>query len=373
MLIETFIAILKKNGIGFFTGVPDSQLKSLCDYVQTEFKPEDHVIAVNEGNAVALAAGYHLATRKTPCVYMQNSGIGNAINPIASLLNKKVYAIPCLFVIGWRGEPGIKDEPQHLFQGEITEPLLKDLGINYFILDPEMSDTAFEECFNDLMKTLSEGNSAAILVKKNALVAEKKIKYSNEYITRREEIIKLIVNHSEEDIIVSTTGKTSRELFEIREANGQTHEKDFLTVGSMGHSSTIAMGIALQKPDKRIWCIDGDGAALMHMGALSLIGAKSPSNLIHIVINNEAHESVGGQPTNAGCIQLKDVAEACRYHHTFSIVEPNELAGILQTIRSLDGPVFIEIRSAIGARSDLGRPTSSPRDNKILFMDNLER
>ena len=311
MNIQSFLEKLKNINSGeFFAGVPDSQLKPLCNYLTASYGIcQEHIIAANEGNAVALAAGYHLATGKVPVVYMQNSGIGNTVNPIASLLNDKVYGIPCIFVIGWRGEPGLKDEPQHIFQGEVTIKLLEDMDIKTIVISKDTTENDINKEIESCEGLLNKGKSIAFVIRKGALVFDEKVNYKNENNLLREDIIKEITKVSGEDIIVSTTGKASRELFEIREGNKQSHKYDFLTVGSMGHSSSIALSIALNKPNNRIWCIDGDGAALMHMGAMAVIGANSPNNLIHIVINNSAHETVGGMPTVSDKTNFLKIAE----------------------------------------------------------------
>lgn len=370
MFIEEFIDSLQMHNISYFTGVPDSQLKVLCDYLNT-VTPNRNITAANEGNAVAISAGYHMATGSVACVYLQNSGIGNIVNPVTSLLNKKVYAIPVLFIIGWRGEPGVHDEPQHVFQGEITLSLLDTLEIPYVILSKETTK-------DDLLNTLEEfsqefkcGKSCAIVVRKGALSTQDETEYQNNYTLKREEVIREIIKHANEDIIISTTGKTSRELFEIREQNNQSHKYDFLTVGSMGHSSSLALGIAQNKPKRIVWCIDGDGAVLMHMGSMALIGSESPDNLIHVVINNEAHESVGGMPTSVSKISLIDVAKACGYKSVLSAETEDEVIETLSQIRMLDKPALIEIKTAIGSRADLGRPTTTPIENKEAFMNYL--
>ena len=292
-------ALIKLLDADFFAGVPDSQLKALCNYLIETYGTDGkhHIIAANEGNCTAIAAGYHLATRKTPVVYMQNSGEGNIINPVASLMNDKVYGIPCIFIIGWRGEPGIHDEPQHIYQGQVTLKLLEDMDIEYFVISKETTEDEVETVMAHYRDLLSKGKQVAFVVKKGGLEYDGKPKYKNDNEMIRETIINHIIDVTGDDPIVSTTGKTSRELFELREARNEIHGHDFLTVGSMGHSSSIAFGIALQRPDKKIWIIDGDGALLMHMGSAALIGAYAPDNLVHIVINNGAHESVGGQPT----------------------------------------------------------------------------
>ena len=372
MKVETLIDAL---GADFYTGVPDSQLKALCNYLMHTYgiDPKHHVIAANEGNAVGLAAGYHLATGKVPVVYLQNSGEGNILNPVASLLNEAVYAIPAIFVIGWRGEPGVHDEPQHLHQGKITLKLLEDLEIAYMILDPETTETALAEKMVSFRELLAQGKSVAFVVRKGALSFDQKVVYRNDYEMKREEAIQHIVAATGEDVIVSTTGKASRELFEIREANGQGHGHDFLTVGSMGHSSSIALGIAINKPEKRVWIIDGDGAVLMHMGAMALIGANAPSNLIHVVINNGAHETVGGMNTVADQIDLIGVAKACGYASTVSVRDYEALDQALAEAKERHALSLIEVMCAIGARDDLGRPTTTARENKECFMQELQK
>lgn len=371
MRVEDFVKILEAD---FYTGVPDSQLKALCNYLMNTYgiDPKHHIIAANEGNCAALAAGYHLATGKVPVVYMQNSGEGNIINPVASLLNEKVYAIPVIFVVGWRGEPGIHDEPQHIYQGEVTVKLLEDMGIASFAIGTDTTCEEVAAVMAEFRNSLAKGKDVAFVIRKDALSYDKKVKYENKNTLLREEIIQHIVKASGEDPIISTTGKASRELFETREANGQSHKYDFLTVGSMGHSSSIALGVAVNKPGQRIWCIDGDGAVLMHMGAMALIGANRPNNLVHIVINNGAHETVGGLPTVAGQIDLVSIARACGYPNTVKVDNYKDLDTELQRAKSKNQLSFIEVKSGLGARDNLGRPTTSALENKNGFMDYLK-
>ena len=371
MKVERLTQIL---GADFYTGVPDSQLKALCNYLMDIYgiDPKHHIIAANEGNCTALAAGYHLATGKVPVVYMQNSGEGNIINPVASLLNEKVYAIPVIFVIGWRGEPGVHDEPQHIYQGEVTVKLLDDMGIGSFIVSKDTTEAELAEAMDGFKEQLDKGKAVAFVIRKGALEYSGSVKYSNDYSMKREEIIKHITEVSGEDPIVSTTGKASRELFEIRTANGQPHKYDFLTVGSMGHSSSIALGVALNKPENKIWCIDGDGAVLMHMGAMAVIGANKPSNLVHIVINNGAHETVGGMPTVAGDMDIVAIAGACGYESAVSVDNFDDLDEALRTAKKTDKLSLIEVKCSIGARDDLGRPTTTAIENKNGFMDYLK-
>lgn len=360
------------NQFDFFAGVPDSLLKPLCDWLITEYGISGkHIVAANEGNALALAAGYHLATGKIPVVYMQNSGIGNIINPLASLMNDKVYAIPCVFIIGWRGEPGVHDEPQHIYQGEVTVKLLEDMDVRTFIIGKETSEDEVLRQLEDWKSLLSAGKQVAFVVKKGALEFDGKAKYSNDSVMIREEIIRRITARSGSDPIISTTGKASRELFEIRETNGEGHGCDFLTVGSMGHSSSIALEIALQKPEQKIWCIDGDGALLMHMGAMALIGSNKPKNLVHVVINNGAHETVGGMPTVASSIDVTAIAQACGYPNAVSVADYDSLDCELEAAKDRCELSLIEVKCSIGSRADLGRPTTTAIENKIEFMKHL--
>lgn len=365
--------LLEIIGADFYTGVPDSQLKALCDCLYSKYgtDPKKHIIAANEGNCTAIAAGYHLATGKVPVVYMQNSGEGNIINPAASLLNELVYGIPELFIIGWRGEPNVHDEPQHIYQGMVTLKLLEDMDIAYCVLTKETTEEEVTEAVKGFRELFSAGKSAAFVVKKGALQYDGKAVYKNDAKMLREEIIRHITAASGDDIIVSTTGKASRELFEIREQDNSGHKRDFLTVGSMGHSSSIALGIALNKPDKTVWCIDGDGAMLMHMGSAAVIGSVSPKNLIHIVINNGAHETVGGMPTAAGSADLTGIARSCGYLNTYRAETYEELDKALCEAKISQQLTFIEAVCAIGARSDLGRPTTTAMENKQGFMKYL--
>ena len=366
--------LVETIGAYFYTGVPDSQLKALCNYLMATYgiDQKHHIIAANEGNCTALAAGYHLATGKVPVVYMQNSGEGNIINPVASLLNDKVYAIPMIFIVGWRGEPGIHDEPQHIYQGEVTVKLLEDMDIATFIIGKETTDDEVKAAMENFRNILANGKQVAFIIRKGALTDAPKVEYKNDNTMVREEIIRHIVKVSGEDPIVSTTGKASRELFEIREANGQSHKYDFLTVGSMGHSSSIALGVAINKPDKKIWCIDGDGAMLMHMGSMAVLGANKPSNFVHIVINNAAHETVGGMPTVAGQIDVVGVAKACGYPNAVSVDSFEALDAELEKAKAATELSLIEVKCSIGARDDLGRPTTTAIENKENYMKYLK-
>lgn len=354
----------------FFTGVPDSLLSPFCDYLCATFGAS-HVVAANEGAALGLALGYHLSTGKIPVVYMQNSGIGNAINPLTSLLNEKIYKIPCIFVVGWRGEPGVKDEPQHAFMGEITPEILSLCGVRCFVVDRDTTQDELEANERVFDELLAQGKQVAFVIKKGALQSELKAKYSNAYTLNREKAISCVVDAFGGATFISTTGKISRELFEIREQKGLGHENDFLCVGGMGHASMIALGVALNQKERQIICLDGDGAFLMHAGSLGNIAASGVANYIHIVLNNCAHESVGGVPTIAGGIDMGKIASGFGYKRTFSVSDERELETALNEAKKAGELCFIEIKCALGSRTDLGRPTSTPEQNKKAFMKKL--
>lgn len=371
MDVDVFLKVLDCD---FFTGVPDSLLRPLCDALMMKYgrDPKHHVIAANEGNAAALAAGYYLATGRVPAVYLQNSGEGNIVNPVASLLSEKVYGIPAVFVVGWRGEPGVRDEPQHLFQGEITQKLLEVMGIPCAVLGEGTGEKELGEAMAAFREQHALGRQTAFLVRKGGLSYGKKALYANGNRMLREEVIRAILETAGEDIIVCTTGKAGRELFELRESRGEGHERDFLTVGSMGHSSSIALGIALQQPRRKVWCIDGDGALLMHMGAMAVIGQARPRNLVHVLINNEAHESVGGAPTAAGGIDFLKLAESLGYDGRASVASPETLGAALREAKGAGSLFFLEAKCAMGARKDLGRPWVMPRESARALMRTLQ-
>lgn len=368
-IYETFL----HNGVDFFTGVPDSLLKNICAYITDNAPRGKHIIAANEGAAVGIASGYYIASGKLPVVYMQNSGLGNTVNPLLSLADEKVYSLPLLLMIGWRGEPGVKDEPQHKKQGEVTLELLEAMKIPYVILDLEEGE-ALSQIHDIIVSAKTKSIPYAIVIRKDLFGKYKLQNESkNDYSVSREEALKLVIDHlQEDDIVVSTTGKLSRELFEYRETKGQGHEKDFLTVGSMGHSSSIALGIAIEKPERKVYCLDGDGSFIMHMGAISNIGDLSPKNFCHIVFNNGAHESVGGQATLGFLLDIPAIAKACGYKTAFVVADSEQLVSIMPRIHTMDGPILIEIKVRIDSRDNLGRPNTTPVENKELFMDFLK-
>jgi len=367
---KIFIESLAAKGIDFFAGVPDSLLKNVCAFISDTLDDRHNIIAANEGAAVGLAAGHYLATGHIPCVYMQNSGEGNAINPLASLTDKEVYGIPVLLVIGWRGEPGVHDEPQHVKQGKITLPLLDAMGIRHEILSQD--ETEFRSQLDGAIRHMSEtGEAFAFIVRKNTFEPYTLQRHEvNEYPLSREEAIqKVAASLSAKDVIVSTTGMISRELFEYRTAQGQGHERDFLTVGSMGHASQIALGIALEKTDRRVWCFDGDGAALMHLGSVAIIADKAPENFVHVIFNNGAHDSVGGQPTVGLKVNLAGIAKAAGYKDAVSVTTAEDLGSALKVLKTMRGPVLLEVRVHRGNRKDLGRPTTTPIQNRDALME----
>lgn len=369
-----FVESLKAMQLDFFTGVPDSLLKNICAYITDTSSAENHIIAANEGAAIGLAAGYYLATGKIPVVYMQNSGLGNTVNPLMSLTDSEVYNIPILLLIGWRGEPGVKDEPQHIKQGKVTLPMLDSMGIKYAVLSQNLTD--FTEQLGLAKAYMDKTKEAfAFVIQKGTFDDYRFQQLENRDLSLdRETAICTVASSLKPDsVIVSTTGMISRELFEYRESVHQGHEKDFLTVGSMGHASQIALGIALQKKEKKVFCFDGDGAILMHLGALAIIGSLHPDNYVHVVFNNGAHDSVGGQPTVGLQTDLSLVAKACGYQSVFSVSDNNSLHEVLNQINELHGPVFLEVKVRKGARKDLGRPTTSPIQNKESLMNYLNK
>lgn len=371
---EFFVNTLKEHSIDFYAGVPDSLLKNICAYITDNLPAEQNIIAANEGGAMGIAAGYHLATGKIPVVYMQNSGEGNIINPLASLTDKEVYNIPVLLVIGWRGRPGVKDEPQHVKQGKVTTGLLNVMGINYAILPKDEAEAAMQiKIAVDYMQATNE--CYALVIEKDTFDSYKlqNVEENNLTMSREEAIQKVAASIEDTACIVSTTGMISRELFEARTAWNQGHERDFLTVGSMGHASQIALGIALQKPERKVYCFDGDGASLMHMGNMAITASMNSNNYVHVVFNNGAHDSVGGQPTVGLKIDLCGVAKAVGYKATYSVDTMEQLEAILPEMKSVEGPVLLQVCVKKGNRKELGRPTTTPVQNKEALMKFLQK
>jgi len=363
---------IRAQGVSLFTGVPDSLLADFCAYVTDHAADSDHVITANEGNAIALAAGHYLGTGRPALVYMQNSGLGNAVNPLLSLADEEVYSLPMLLLIGWRGEPGVKDEPQHVKQGRVMTAMLDSMEVPWFELDATMDDAG--EVIAKACGLMRERKiPVALLVRKGAF-AKYKLKKDRvtDFPMDREGAVKCIVDLlGNDDVVIATTGKTSRELYEYRAARGDGHGSDFLTVGAMGHTASIAMGVARAQPGRRVVCIDGDGSVLMHMGSLAIIGQSGLSNLVHVVINNGAHDSVGGQPTAGFEVDLVGVARACGYKQALSVSAAKDVKSALSQLSAGEGPVLLEIRVNKGARDDLGRPKSTPVENRDALMKRL--
>ena len=371
---EYFIEKLRENGIDCFAGIPDSLLKNICAYITDHLDAQHNIITANEGAAVGLAAGYYLATGKPACVYMQNSGEGNIINPLASLTDPEVYNIPVLLLIGWRGRPGVHDEPQHVKQGKVTTGLLNIMGINFDILSKD--EDKVEKQITKAVEALTRKEVYALVIEKdtfdNYQLSDSSLFTLHSSLSREEAIQTVAAALGEKDAIVSTTGMISRELFEYRTQKGEGHDRDFLTVGSMGHASQIALGIAMEKPDRRVWCLDGDGATIMHMGSMAIVAQKAPNNYIHVVFNNGAHDSVGGQPTVGLNIDLPRIARAVGYPHTYSVSTKEDLQDILTEIAKSDGLTLLEVKVKKGNRKDLGRPTTTPIQNKEALMSFLK-
>ena len=368
-----FYDLLIKNGTDFFAGVPDSLLKNLCAYITDNAPSNNHIISANEGSATGLATGYHLATGKIPMIYMQNSGEGNMINPLMSIADPDVYSIPMLIVIGWRGEPGVHDEPQHVKQGKVTCDLLDAMKVPYEILSDNEADLPAQ--FEKAYKYIKENNAQYAFVIRKGTFDEYKLQNNipvEGKMSREEAIEKIMLSADNKTAFVSTTGMISRELYEQRDKHNMNHERDFLTVGGMGHASQIALGIALQKNDRQIYCLDGDGASIMQMGGMATIGSRKPSNYVHFVLNNGAHDSVGGQPTVAREIDLCAIAAGCGYENVVKVETPEELDAVLNDSETKEKLTFVEVLVTKGARKDLGRPKSTPQENKKGLMEFLK-
>lgn len=372
---EVFFSILSKCGVEFYTGVPDSLLKNLCAYIIDNTTKDTHIIAANEGNAVALAIGYHLCSNKVPLVYMQNSGLGNAINPLLSLADPEVYSIPMLLLIGWRGEPGVYDEPQHKKQGRITRSLLDAMEINYEVLDPNLSVETISDIIANLKQSaLTQKAPVAILVKKNTFdqYQLKQKSFFDRQLFREQAIQHILTNIDKDDIVIATTGLTSRELFECRVENNSGHRNDFLTIGGMGHVSQISLAVSMQRKNQQIFCLDGDGSLLMHMGGLAIIGNMGGSNYNHIIFNNSAHDSVGGQPTVAQHIDIIGIARSSGYGWVRRVSTLDDITLGIREMKEITVPALLEIQIKKGYRSDIGRPTTDPAYSKYDFMKMMQ-
>jgi phosphonopyruvate decarboxylase len=363
-----FLRVLGDAGVTFFTGVPDSLLKEFCACVTETLKPEDHLIAANEGASVGLAIGHYIGNGSLPLVYLQNSGLGNAVNPLLSLASPEVYGTPMLLMLGWRGEPGKKDEPQHVHQGRVMIKMLEDMDLPVVVVSDDIVE-AEVQTKAAVQKARDINGPVALVVKKNTFDKYDAPKAEVELPMGREEAIVAAAEVLEDNAaVICTTGMPSRELFEFRACNEEGHHRDFLTVGGMGHASQIALGLAMAQPTRPIYCFDGDGAALMHMGAMAITGQSKAKNLVHLVFNNGVHGSVGGQPTVGFNIDMPQIATACGYAIAQRVTTKEELQKVIALARTTDGVSFIEVQVRPGNRANIGRPTLTPAQNKVAMM-----
>jgi len=356
--------LLESEEIRFFTGVPDSTLREFCGHISVHVPEGQHIVAANEGGAIALAAGYHLATGKMPLVYMQNSGLGNATNPLLSLTDTEVYSIPMLLLVGWRGKPGEKDEPQHIKQGRIQNRLMEAMELEYLVLEDGLGAD-----IRDLIRYGHDNSCPVALVCPKGFWRKDRRQNTERaaYEMTRETAMEIVSEVYQNSAFVSTTGRASRELYEIRDRRSEGHQRDFLTVGSMGHCSQIALGLSLFC-DKHVVCFDGDGALLMHLGSLPIIGARKPRGFLHILLNNGVYESVGGQKTVAFSFDFAEIARSFGYERTALIDTAGQLRATLAEYQQTDELSFIEIRVRAESRKELGRPRETPAENKVRFM-----
>jgi phosphonopyruvate decarboxylase len=369
-----FVGYLREQGVTMYTGVPDSLLKQLGSHIMAVLPREQHVIAANEGGAVAIAMGHYLRTGSPAVVYLQNSGIGNTINPLLSLADADVYGTPMLVIVGWRGQPGVKDEPQHVKQGRVMEALLDAIEVPWSVLphDPGAAETTMSEA----VKVAIDRSSPYVILVEKGTFGDANVSLApasaGGLASREDALISMADAVGSGAIIVSTTGMLSRELFEHRQRTGQSGERDFLTVGGMGHASSIALGIALQESEREVWCFDGDGALLMHLGGIAVIADHAPSNYFHVVFNNGVHDSVGGQPTSVSVVDVAATARALGYRYASSTVDLATTSDAVAALRRHGGPALLELRVRPGNRPGIGRPTCTPAESKRAFMTALQ-
>jgi phosphonopyruvate decarboxylase len=369
---ERFVENCAEHGVTFYTGVPDSLLKQLNAHILHALPREQHVIAANEGAAVGIAIGHYLRTGRPAAVYLQNSGFGNMVNPLLSLADPEVYGVPMLVIIGWRGQTGVKDEPQHVKQGRVMAPLLDAAELPWAVLPKDPAEA--EQCVKDAVATAMErGTPYVLMVEKDTFAepAAKPAKVASDLPSREEALTALVEAVGDNTVIVSTTGMLSRELFEYRVRTGTDGGRDFLTVGGMGHASSIALGVAMAETDREVWCFDGDGALLMHMGSAAVIADHAPAHYFHVVFNNGVHDSVGGQPTSIDKVDVAAAARAMGYRHAASTSDLSTLPAQVAALREHGGPSLLELRVRPGNRADIGRPTRTPQESKQAFMDAL--
>ncbi|MFJ9556026.1 phosphonopyruvate decarboxylase [Nocardiopsis sp. NPDC101807] len=363
------VARLAAEGVSLYCGVPDSLLKAFNTCVDDPASGAGHVVSANEGNAVGLAIGHYLRTGTPALVYLQNSGLGNAINPLTSLAGPEIYGIPMLLLIGWRGRPGVHDEPQHRMMGRTTPALLDSLELPWSVLprDPEAVGAALHEA---VALSVSSRTPYALLVEEGtfAPAAAEPAGPAPALPSRETALIALADELGPEEVVVSSTGMLSRELAEHREGPGGSARMDFTAVGGMGHASSIALGIALQEPEREVWCLDGDGSLLMHLGALPVIARHAPRTFFHVVFNNGVHDSVGGQPTSIDQVDVVALAESVGYRYASAVSSLAALPDELAALRAEGGPALLEIRVRPGSRPDLGRPRATPAESRAALM-----
>ena len=369
--LEGLLRACEAAGINYFCGVPDSSLTGLGPLLEARSGCQ-HQIAVNEGQAIAWAIGYHLATGRLPLAYLQNSGLGHAMNPLVSLADPSVWGIPMVLLIGWRGQPGRPDEPQHHRQGQITEALLRTMGCQPRRLNSNPAEMRRQVAEAASLARSQERPAALLLAPGLCQPGPAQTRPAMTLLTREQAIEQIVASLPPGAAVVVTTGKASRELFELRRRAGRPHDQDLLVVGGMGHAASIAAAIAQQQPTRPIYCLDGDGAVLMHLGALATTGSQAAANLHHFVLNNGAHESVGGQPTVGWEVDLPAIALACGYRRAHHCRQATELAGVLQELPQLAGPALIEVRLGGRSRPDLSRPDLTPAANKRGLMRYLQ-
>jgi len=374
---QAFLQCLTSEGLNSFFGVPDSLLKSLNSEIAASEDVRDHVVCANEGAAVGCAVGHFLGSGDMAVVYLQNSGLGNTVNPLLSIADPSVYSVPMLIIIGWRGEPGVKDESQHMRQGELTAQLLNDLGVVTKSVTREDHADWREKVGFLINSSRRERRAVALVVGKDTFQPSQKSKNHSSGPNQllRESALEIVISKiPPEDLTVATTGMLGRELYELR--NSQKEDvRDFLNIGGMGHTSSIALGLSLAQPGRRIWCLDGDGSAIMHLGSLAVIAGEKPKNLKHIIFNNRAHDSVGGQPTAAESFSFAPVATALGYELGLTATTDDEITNGVEKLLERSGPALLEINIRRGSRKDLGRPRESPREliDKMMITLGVSR
>jgi len=365
------VSHLARLGIDMYVGVPDSLLKEFGKHVMSALPRDRHVITANEGAAVGIALGHYLRCGRPALVYLQNSGFGNTVNPLLSLADPDVYGVPIVLLVGWRGQPGVKDEPQHVKQGRVMTAMLDAMEIPWAVLPGDREEA--EACLTEAVERAEADQTPYVVLVEKGTFAPADVPDADTTETdlpSRETALKTLADAVGPDaVIISTTGMLSRELFEHREATGQSGARDFLTVGGMGHANSIALGVAKQEPEREVWCFDGDGALLMHLGSLAVIADHAPANYLHVVFNNGVHDSVGGQPTSIEVVDVPEVACATGYRYSETVRNLEAVPDAVKRLREAGGPALLELRVRPGNRPGIGRPTRTPAESKRAFMD----